>query len=107
MKYKELLDIQYTHFGTAKDLAYNDIDTAMNQALIALVGAGIRNVRGTAARVFSCIRNININMISQGSSQTNLSFLIDQENLEEAIRVLHREMIEIKGESVSGEHICA
>ncbi|MCB0282231.1 MAG: aspartate kinase [Calditrichaeota bacterium] len=64
------------------------------QAMIALIGSKIRNVPGIAARIFTAVKDINVNIISQGASQTNLSFMIDESYVEKAIKALHKEMIE-------------
>lgn len=74
------------------------IEIAENQAIISIVGTGIRNLPGTAAKVFGAIKDININMISQGANQTNLSFIIDDENVDKAVQRLHRELIELNPE---------
>jgi aspartate kinase len=42
-----------------------------------------------AAQVFNAIRHINVRMISQGASEINMSFMIDEEDAEEAVRALH------------------
>jgi aspartate kinase len=42
-----------------------------------------------AAKVFNAIRHINIRMISQGASEINMSFMIDEDDADEAVRSLH------------------
>ena len=59
------------------------------KALICLVGDDIRGRNGMAAQVFSAIRHINIRMISQGASEINMSFMIDEDDADEAVRSLH------------------
>jgi aspartate kinase len=39
--------------------------------------------------VFSAISHVNVRMISQGASEINMSFMIDEEDVEEAVRSLH------------------
>jgi aspartate kinase len=41
--------------------------------------------------VFTAIRHINVRMISQGASEINMSFMIEESDVEEAIRSLHAE----------------
>jgi aspartate kinase len=42
-----------------------------------------------AAQVFSAIRHINVRMISQGASEINMSFMIEEDDADEAVRSLH------------------
>jgi aspartate kinase len=42
-----------------------------------------------AARVYSAIKNINVRMISQGASEINMSFMIEEDDADEALRSLH------------------
>ncbi|KXA94180.1 hypothetical protein AKJ36_03350, partial [candidate division MSBL1 archaeon SCGC-AAA259I07] len=69
------------------------IDYDEKASVIASVGAGMKGTPGVAARVFSTMgRNkINILMISQGSSELNISFAIGEEDAEDAVRALHEE----------------
>jgi len=67
-----------------------DVKLEGNKALICMVGEDIRGHNGIAGRVFSAISHVNVRMISQGASEINMSFMIDEENVEEAIRSLHR-----------------
>jgi aspartate kinase len=84
------------------------VEISKGQTLVSVVGTGIRNLKGTAAKVFGAIRNINVNMISQGASQTNLSFIIDDDNLEQAVKQLHKELIELNPAFIKQEtEICA
>ncbi len=66
-----------------------DVKYEGRKALICLVGEDIRGHNGMAAAVFNAIRHINVRMISQGASEINMSFMIDEDDAEEAIRSLH------------------
>jgi aspartate kinase len=68
-----------------------DVKYEGRKALVCLVGEDIRGHSGTAARLFNAIRHINVRMISQGASEINMSFMIDEDDVEEAIRSLHAE----------------
>jgi aspartokinase/homoserine dehydrogenase 1 len=61
-------------------------------AIVAVVGENMRNMPGVAARVFGPLgRNgINVRAISQGSSELNISFVIHQNDLKKALRILHQ-----------------
>ena len=67
-----------------------DVKYESNKALVCLVGEDIRGQNGIAGRVFSAISHINVRMISQGASEINMSFMIEEEDVEEAIRSLHK-----------------
>jgi aspartate kinase len=67
-----------------------DVKYEGHKALICLVGEDIRGHNGIAGRVFSAVSHVNIRMISQGASEINMSFMIDEEDVEEAIRSLHQ-----------------
>jgi aspartate kinase len=62
-------------------------------AVIAVVGSGMRGIKGVAAKVFSAVakRNINVIMIAQGSSELNLAFVVNDRDCEQAVRTLHGE----------------
>jgi aspartate kinase len=66
-----------------------DVKYEGRKALICLVGEDIRGRNGMAAQVFTAIRHINVRMISQGASEINMSFMIDEDDADEAVRSLH------------------
>ena len=67
-----------------------DVKMEGNKALICLVGEDIRGQSGISGQVFSAISHVNVRMISQGASEINMSFMINEEDVEEAIRSLHK-----------------
>ncbi len=68
-----------------------DVKFEGNKALVCLVGEDIRGQSGIAGQVFGAIAHINVRMISQGASEINMSFMINEEDAEEAVRALHRQ----------------
>jgi aspartate kinase len=66
-----------------------DVKYEGRKALVCLVGEDIRGRNGMAAQVFTAIRHINVRMISQGASEINMSFMIDEDDADEAVRSLH------------------
>ena len=67
-----------------------DVKYESNKALICLVGEDIRGQSGISGQVFSAISHVNVRMISQGASEINMSFMVNEEDVEEAIRSLHK-----------------
>jgi len=63
------------------------IGVEKNIALIAVVGRGMKNAKGTAAALFNSLANadINIKMIDQGSSELNIIVGVDNKDFEKAI----------------------
>jgi len=66
-----------------------DVKYEGRKALVCLVGEDIRGKSGMAAQVFTAVRHINVRMISQGASEINMSFMIDEDDADEAVRSLH------------------
>lgn len=63
---------------------------------LAVVGAGMRGTPGVAGHLFSALgrARVNVVMIAQGSSEFNISFVVDRRDAERAVRVVHREFRE-------------
>jgi len=74
--------------------ALGDVQVQRRRAIICVVGEGLRTTPGIAARVFETIRDINVSLISQGASRVNLTFIVDEEHVEEAVRRLHTALLE-------------
>lgn len=70
------------------------VNVETERAMICVVGTGLRGTPGIAARVFSTISNINVMLISQGSSSINLTFVIEERQLNEAVTRLHASFFE-------------
>lgn len=66
-----------------------DVKYEGRKALICMVGGNIRGQNGIAAQVFHAVRHVNVRMISQGASEINMSFMIEEDDVDEAVRSLH------------------
>ena len=64
------------------------------KAIICVVGEGLRTTPGIAARVFETIRDINVSLISQGASRVNLTFVVDEDQVREAVVRLHGALLD-------------
>ncbi len=78
----------------AIDLSLEEVAFDSSVAMVGMVGEGLKHTPGLAGRVFSCLgkHKINVEMISQGSSEINISFLVKERDLGKAVRALHREV---------------
>jgi aspartate kinase len=76
----------------AADLAkLADVKYEGRKAIICLVGENLRDTPGMAAKVFGILEDVKIRMISQGASEINLTFVIEEDAAAEVVRRLHRE----------------
>lgn len=64
--------------------------------ILTVVGAGMRGTPGISGRIFTLMgdHNINVVAIAQGASECSISFVIDEQNLEEAVIALHELALE-------------
>ena len=71
-----------------KDMTCNN-----SVCVVAVVGAGMAGTPGIAGRVFTALgkAGVNIRMISQGSSEANISFVVSKDDAIRAVKVLHEE----------------
>jgi aspartate kinase len=60
-------------------------------SIVCVVGEELRSTPGIAARAFGALGDINVRMISQGASEMNLSFVVQDKDADESVRRLHRE----------------
>lgn len=69
----------------------DDVEVEYDLSVIAVVGDNMKNIPGIAGRVFRALgRNgINIRAIAQGSSERNISFVVNNTNEKKAINTLH------------------
>lgn len=95
------LIIEETHLEKALDalsevLTYGfvrEITSNKDIVAIAVVGAGMAGSPGIAGRIFTALgkARINVIMISQGSSEVNVSFVVKTSDGKRAVQVLHDE----------------
>ncbi len=74
-----------------------DVHVEPRRAMVCVVGEGLRRTPGIAARVFDTIRDINVLLISQGASQVNLTFVLDEAQVDDAVARLHAALLEREG----------
>ena len=74
----------------AADLAkLADVKYEGRKAIVCLVGENLRETPGVAAHVFRELTDKKIRMISQGASEINLTFVIEEDEVPEVIQRLH------------------
>ena len=73
---------------------FASIEIFRNRAIISAVGEGIRDTSGIASRFFGALDGINISMISMGASEVNLSIIVNEDELDKSVKLLHTEFFE-------------
>lgn len=69
----------------------DNIEIESDLALIAVVGRGMKAVKGTAGRIFAALAhaNVNVKMIDQGSSELNIIIGVKNKDFEAAIKAIY------------------
>ncbi len=62
-----------------------------HRAIVAVVGIGLKHEAGLAARVFGAVTPTCVEVISQGASAINMTFVVKEEDGPDVVRRLHRE----------------
>jgi bifunctional aspartokinase / homoserine dehydrogenase 1 len=72
------------------------LDERRDQAIIAVVGEGMRGQPGVAGKVFGALgrHNINISAIAQGASERNISCVVEAAQRSRALNVIHQGFFE-------------
>lgn len=67
------------------------LEVTTNVAIIALIGSGMRGTVGVASKVFGAIEKnkVNVSMITQGSSELNLAFVVKTSDTNASVRAIH------------------
>lgn len=77
--------------GIQRAVEPDAIEVVPDLALIAVVGRGMKETRGTAGRIFSALAHAKINcrMIDQGSSELNIIIGVSNDDFEKAIKSIY------------------
>jgi aspartate kinase len=76
----------------ARDLReFADVGVEEKRSIVCIVGDNIRYTPGVASRVFRALEPVNVRMISQGASLLNLSVVVAESDLRDAVARLHAE----------------
>ncbi|MCJ1268345.1 Aspartokinase [Lobaria immixta] len=78
--------------GAIEELrGYGKVDIMDDMAILSLVGKQMKNMVGIAGKMFSTLgeNNVNIEMISQGASEINISCVIEERDADRALNILH------------------
>ena len=70
-----------------------DVKVEKVKAIVCIVGDGMYHIPGIAGKIFTTLGNakVNVEMISQGASEINVSFIVNNEQADKAVQALHSE----------------
>jgi len=74
--------------------AFATVGVATERTIVAIVGEQLKLTPGVTGRCFGALRDINVEMISMGANEINLSIVVRQEDAHPALRALHAALIE-------------
>ncbi|MCI8537267.1 MAG: aspartate kinase [Oscillospiraceae bacterium] len=70
-------------------LSFDHVDVSDRIAKVSIVGAGMMNTPGTAARMFEALFNAGINIHMISTSEIKVSVLVPAEDADRAVQVIH------------------
>ncbi|HUR29551.1 MAG TPA: aspartate kinase, partial [Planctomycetota bacterium] len=65
------------------------VEIAEHRAIVAVVGERLKQTNGLAARIFGALAGINVEMISMGANEINLSLVVEEKLAAETVQRLH------------------
>ena len=95
-KAKVLLDATFSVEIVRKKIKPINIENDL--AIIAVVGESMKNYQGLSGQMFSALgkNNVNVRAIAQGSSEKNISAVINKYDAKKALNTLHEQFFEEK-----------
>lgn len=89
MKAKAAIETEFRY--EIKDDLVDEVKVTEDLAIIAAVGQGMQHHSGTSGRMFNALgkNGINVSAIAQGSSELNISAVIQQADVAKALNTLH------------------
>jgi aspartate kinase len=74
-----------------------EISIEKNKAIMSVVGEGIKNNPAIIWKIIKRLSEININLelISQVASQISFMFIVDEKDIEQTVRIIHQEFINV------------
>lgn len=74
----------------------DDIKLQKNVSIIAVVGEAMKGTRGIAGKTFSSLADAGVNVvaIAQGSSELNISLVVEQQDAPKAVQAIHDAFLE-------------
>ncbi|KAI0088997.1 aspartate kinase [Irpex rosettiformis] len=83
---------------------YGSVTVVRDMAILSLVGKQMQHLVGIAGRMFTTLGqgNVNIEMISQGANEINISCVIEGRDAVKALNLIHQSCLQVKPEGPKG-----
>lgn len=72
---------------------FSEVEVHSERAMVSVIGGGIRTTPGLAEKIFGELSHTNIQMISMGASELNISFVVNTSECDDVVRRLHKKLI--------------
>ena len=72
-----------------RELGFREITTDSSVAKVSIVGAGIQNAPGYAARMFGALADAGVNIEMISTSEVRITTIVAEDDVETAVRALH------------------
>lgn len=69
---------------------FGAVEIETGNAVVCVVGEGLRSTPGVAAKIFATISDINVSLVSHGASSINFTFVIKEESVAQAVKNIHK-----------------
>ncbi len=83
--------VRHTFSGELEQGQLQNVDVSTGCSILSVVGDGMAGTPGVAAKVFSALASVGVNVraIAQGSSERNISMVIDERQASRALGAVH------------------
>jgi aspartate kinase len=73
---------------------FAEVQVEYGKAVFCVVGENMKSYRGIAARIFGALdeNGVSVELISNGASHINLTFVVSEDQISTAVRALHKEL---------------
>ena len=75
--------------GTDSTVKYAEVATGVNLAKVSIVGTGMENTPGYAARMFSTLADVGVNIDMITTSEIRITTIIERDQVQKAVGALH------------------
>ncbi|MDG0866874.1 aspartate kinase [Candidatus Lucifugimonas marina] len=75
--------------GSDSDVEYSEVVTGSDLAKVSIVGTGMENAPGYAAKMFSTLSEVGVNIDMITTSEIRITTIIEKDQLQKAVQALH------------------